>query len=125
MRVCCIRLRRICTTTGCGAALLGGMTEEYALLMRATQAAFLESFPQDIAVWNAAGEKFKKEKQYCLIRESSKTAHENTRAKFDRLPSEKAVLYSAQLSLTVFFIYASNEPKSVLARDLGGLPAIT
>ena len=40
--------------------LLGGMTEEYALLMRATQAAFLESFPQDIAVWNAAEEEFKK-----------------------------------------------------------------
>ena len=29
-----------------------------------------------------------------------------------------AVLYSAQLSLTVFLIYASNEPKSAPARDL-------
>ena len=47
-------------TTGCGAALQGSMTEEYSLLMRATQAAFLESFPQDISVWNAAEEEFKK-----------------------------------------------------------------
>lgn len=47
-------------TTGCGAAILCGMTEEYELLMRATKAAFLASFPQEISVWNAAEEAFKK-----------------------------------------------------------------
>lgn len=47
-------------STGCGAALLGGLTEEYALLMRASKAAFLEAFPQEIGVWNAVEEGFKK-----------------------------------------------------------------
>ena len=46
--------------TGCGAAILSGMTEQYELLMRATKSAFLDSFPQDIGVWNAAEEKFRK-----------------------------------------------------------------
>lgn len=47
-------------TTGYGAAILGGMTEEYELLMRAAKAAFLEAFPQDIGVWNAVEEGFRK-----------------------------------------------------------------
>ena len=46
--------------TGCGAAILSGMTEQYELLMRASKAAFLDAFPQDIGVWNAAEEKFRK-----------------------------------------------------------------
>ena len=46
--------------TGCGAAILSGMTEQYELLMRATKSAFLDAFPQDIGVWNAAEEKFRK-----------------------------------------------------------------
>lgn len=44
--------------TGCGAPILSGMTAEYELLMRATKAAFLSAFPQDIGAWNAAEEKF-------------------------------------------------------------------
>lgn len=46
--------------TGCGAAILCGMTAEYELLMRATKAAFLASFPQDIGIWNSAEDKFRK-----------------------------------------------------------------
>lgn len=46
--------------TGCGAAILCGMTEEYEPLMRATKAAFLQAFPQDIGIWNSAEEKFRK-----------------------------------------------------------------
>ena len=46
--------------TGCGSAILSGMTEQYELLMRASKSAFLDAFPQDIGVWNAAEEKFRK-----------------------------------------------------------------
>lgn len=44
--------------TGCGAPLLVDMTAEYEPLMRATKAAFLSAFPQDIGAWNAAEDKF-------------------------------------------------------------------
>ncbi len=47
----------------------------------------------------------------------AKTAHENHGQNLTDYRQRK--LYSAQLSLTAFLIYAGNEPKSVLARDLG------
>lgn len=47
-------------TTGCGAAVLGGMTEEYELLMRASKAGFLSAFPQEIGIWSSVEDKFRK-----------------------------------------------------------------
>jgi hypothetical protein len=44
--------------TGCGAAILGNMTEELQLVMQAAKSAYLLSFPQEISAWNAAEKKF-------------------------------------------------------------------